>query len=97
MLCVEYCGLSSLLARYIDALVSSIFFCFGDPFRKSDYMCHQTTKQATTRDYVDRNIPDVFDVVCDTNGRGGFSVKDCHSLLPAKQVCSNSQESIFVP
>ena len=41
----------------------------------------KTTKRAITRDYVDRNIPDVFDFVYDTYGRDGCSINACHRRL----------------
>ena len=34
----------------------------------------KATKRTITRDYVDRNIPDAFDVVYDTYGRDGCSI-----------------------
>ena len=41
----------------------------------------KTTKRAITRDYVDRSIPDVPDVVCDTCGRDGCSINPCRHFL----------------
>ena len=71
----------SLLARYTHALVSPIRVApsaFGRTKRAT-----KTTKQATTRDYDYRNIPDLhlFDVVYDTDSHDGFSLKVCHHCL----------------
>ena len=77
-------ALSSLLARYADALVSSICLAlsaFGA----------ETTKRATTRDYDGRNITDMFDVAYDTYGRDRFSFKACHRCLLDIQMRSYPQ------
>ena len=41
----------------------------------------KTTKRAITRDYDDRNIPDLLGVVDDTYGRGGCTIVACHRCL----------------
>ena len=38
----------------------------------------KTTKRAITRDYVDRNTPDMLDVFYDTIGRDWCSINACH-------------------
>ena len=46
-------------------------------------------KRATTRDYDDRNIPDLFDIVYDTYRRDRFSIKACHRCLLEMWMRSN--------
>ena len=62
-------------ARVFNSFTPS---AFGDTLTKS---ATKTTKRATTRDYVDRNIPGVFDVVYDAYGRDGCNINACHRCL----------------
>ena len=71
----------SLLARYLRLCPHYFLLpqhAFGGTFTKS---ATKTTKRATTRDYVDRNIPGVFDVAYDAYGRDGCNINACHRCL----------------
>ena len=64
---MQHCGLSSLLVLYADAdaLPQHLVALF---VTKS---ATKTMKRAITRDYDDRNTPDVFDAVYDPYGCDG--------------------------
>ena len=68
--------------------ISSIFFA---PSAFSGTFATKTTKRATTRDFLDRNIPDAFDVVYGTYGRDGCSMNAGHRCLPDIQMRSHPQ------
>ena len=56
----------------------------------------KTTKPAITRDYDDRNIPDVFDVAYDTYGRDGCSINAFHRWWLDIQTRSHPPESRYL-